>query len=135
MHSGAPNQYGSDQTFTTYPSPRPVPRVRVRVSPGHSRHKPFLFTIAGSVAGPSSIPASADCFGDATVRFLLGKKQVAFDLVALQPNCTFGGQVQFNRLPGRGKRHRQVRLRVLIHWRGNGYLAPADARPQSVLLG
>ncbi len=135
LHGFSVIQYGNDATFLTYPSPRPRPRVQARTTPHRDRTAPYVFTTSGAVIGPSFIPQSASCYQNATVRFFLGKRDVAASLVAIQPNCTFSGQTVFNHLPGRGKKHRQVRLRVLIHFRGNGYLAPSDARPETVVLG
>lgn len=135
VHSGSIRQYGADETFMTFPSPRPVPRVPARTTPGRDKHRPFEFTTSGRVIGPSSIPKSLSCFQNATVRFMLGRKLVGFGSADVQPDCTFKTQTVFNRLPGHGKKHRQVHLRVLIHFRGNGYLAPSDAKPEKVTLG
>ena len=132
---GAVTQYGADATFLTFPSPRPVPRVPARTTPGRDRHKPYVFTTSGKVIGPASIPKSVSCFQNATVRFMLGRRQVGFALASVLPDCTFKTQTVFHRLPGRGKKNRQVHLRVLIHFRGNGYLAPANAKSERVTLG
>ncbi len=132
---GSVVQYGNDATFLTLPSPRPVPRVQASTTPHRDRKAPYVFTTAGVVIGPASIPQSISCWQNATIRFLLGKRQVAFSLVPIQPNCTFSTQTVFSHLPGRGNKHRLVHLRVLIHFRGNGYLAPSNARPETVVLG
>lgn len=135
VHGGSIRQYGADQTFMTFPSPRPIPRVPARTTPGRDRHRPFVFTTSGKVVGPASIPKSLSCFQNVTVRFMLGRKVVGFGFADVLPDCTFRTQTVFNRLPGRGNRRRQVSLRVLIHYRGNGYLAPADAKVERVTLG
>jgi len=132
---GGVTQDGADATFLTFPSPRPVPRVPARTTPGRDRHKPYVFTTSGKVIGPASIPKSVSCFQNATVRFMLGRRQVGFSLATVLPDCTFKTQTVFHRLPGRGKKNRQVHLRVLIHFRGNGYLAPSNARSERVTLG
>lgn len=138
VHSGSVRQYGADQTFWTFPSPRPVPRVPARTTPGRDRNKPFVFTTSGKLIGPTgatAAPKSLSCFQNATVRFMLGRRLVGFGVADVLPDCSFKTQTVFNRLPGRGKKHRQVHLRVLIHFRGNGYLAPADAKPEKITLG
>jgi len=135
LHGSSVVGAGGDQSFLTFPLPRPVPRIHARTTPQRRRNAPFVFTTSGSVRGPSNIPASVSCFQNLTVRFLLGKRQVGYTLVPVQPNCTFAGQTVFPRLPGRGSRNRIVHLRVLIHFRGNGYLAPSDARAETVTLG
>jgi hypothetical protein len=135
VHGSSVVQVGADATFMTFPSPRPIPRVRARTTPRRDSSAPYLFTTSGTVIGPSSIPQSLSCFQNATVRFFLGNRQVGVSLAPVAPNCTFSIQTAFHHLPGRGKKHRQVRLRVLIHFRGNGYLAPSDARSETVTLG
>ncbi|MGI8864132.1 MAG: hypothetical protein ACR2JH_06985 [Solirubrobacteraceae bacterium] len=135
VHGTSSPQYGADATFLTFPSPRPVPRVPARTTPGRDRHKPYVFTTSGKVIGPASIPKSVSCFQNATVRFMLGRRQVGFALASVLPDCTFKTQTVFRRLPGHGRRNRQVHLRVLIHFRGNGYLAPSNARAERVTLG
>jgi hypothetical protein len=135
LHGSTVASYGADQTFTTLPSPRPVPRVRATTVPRRARRRPYVFASNGLVLRPSSTPAALGCTGNVEVRYLRGRHQVGLVLTPIQPNCTFAAQARFNRLPGRGKRHRRVRLRVLIRFAGNGYLAPADARPERVTLG
>ena len=135
VHGSSTVTYGADATFLTFPSPRPVPRLRARTTPRRDRKASFVFTTSGTVSGPKFIPPALACSQNATVRFYLGKRQVAFSLVPVEPNCTFSAQTVFRHLPGRGSKHRQVQLRVKIHSRGNGYLAPEDARPETVTLG
>jgi hypothetical protein len=134
-HGSSVPQFGADAIFLTFPSPRPVPRVPARTTPGRDRHRPFVFTTSGRVIGPASIPKSLSCFQNATVRFLLGRRVVAAGLATVASDCTFKLQTVFNRRPGSGKKNRQVHLRVLIHYRGNGYLAPSNAKPERVTLG
>ncbi len=134
-HGGNTTEFGADQIFMTYPAHRPAPAVTRRVTPRHARHKPWTFTISGTVGHPASTPAQFACTGFVGVRFFTGGKRVNFALATLQPNCTYSTQVVFNRKPGRGARNRVVTLHVLVHYRGNGYLAPANARTQTVTLG
>jgi hypothetical protein len=122
--------YGGDQTFLTEPSPRPVPRLRATTTPGRARSKPFLFTTHGTIAGPGWIPASLGCTGGAAIRYFDGKRVVGFAVATVQPDCTLSAQVSFRRKLGR----HSVPLKVVIHFRGNGYLAPVD-RTDHVVLG
>ncbi len=135
LHGSTVLSTGADQTFITFPSPRPVPRVRASTNPHRDSSKPYVFTTNATVDRPFAFPPQLACVGNATIRYLLGHKQVASTLAPMQPNCTFSAGVVFNHLPGHGKKNRKVHLRVLIHFRGNGYLAPSDARPESVVLG
>ncbi len=133
LHNGSVTQGGADASFMTLPNPRPVPHVRATTSPHRDAKAPFIFTTSGRVNGPSRIPASLGCTQSVTVRFLLGKRQVASDLAPVQPNCTFSVQTTLKHRP-RGS-HGEVHLREVVHFQGNGYLAPANARPRTVVLG
>jgi hypothetical protein len=121
---------GADQTFLTEPSPRPVPRLRATTSPSRARSKPFVFTTRATVSGPGWIPASLACTGSAAIRYFDGKRLVGFAVATVQPNCTLSTQVAFRRKIGR----RATPLKVVVHFRGNGYLAPVD-RTDHVTLG
>ncbi len=136
LHGVSVISTGADQTFFTLPNPTPVPKVKARTSPGTDKHKPYVFTTTASVSRPSFLPASVACFGSATIEYFLGNREVSFDLAPIQPNCTFSGTASFSRLPTSGRhRPRSETLTVEIHFRGNGYLAPANARPEKVKLG
>jgi hypothetical protein len=133
LHDLTVVSYGAEAAFMTEPYPRPFPGVTALTTPHKDKKKPFTFTTFGTVSG--QYPADLQCTGTATIRYLLGRKQVASTVAALQPNCTFSGQVVFRHLPGRGSPRRQVDLRVLILFNGNGYLAPKSARAEQVVLG
>lgn len=130
-YHGSVATVGADQTLLTEPSPRPVPRVRASTTPHRARHKPFVFTTNATVIGPASIPAAYGCTGVAAIRYWDGKKVVRFTVAALAPNCTFSAPVSFAHQIGR----HSTRLRVTIFFRGNGYLAPVNARSEYVTLG
>ncbi|MGB0091081.1 MAG: hypothetical protein WBP81_00850 [Solirubrobacteraceae bacterium] len=132
FHRTAPTSYGADQTFMTLPFPRPRPRVRAFTTPRTDHRKPFVFTTFGSIAGPFS--STLQCNGNATIRYLLRKRQVASTVTGVQPNCTFSARVAFKRLPGRGKKTRTVHLGISTRFSGNGYLTPRSARDGSVTL-
>jgi len=121
---------GADQTFLTEPSPRPVPRLRASTSPSRARSKPYVFTTRATLTGPGWIPASLGCTGSAAIRYFNGRHLVGFAVAAVQPNCTLSAQVAFRRKIGRNS----TPLQVVIHFRGNGYLAPVD-RIDHVALG
>lgn len=131
LHGSTVVSFGADSTFMTFPLRRPVPRVRARTVPHRKRHRPFVFTTRGSI-GRTFIPPQFACSGEVGIRFFLGGRKIAATVVPVQPNCTFAGQTLFGRRP---HRHRRADLRVLIHFRGTGYLAPSNARPESVVIG
>jgi len=135
QHASHPPVPGADASFVTLASPRFVPRISARTNPRHDRFRPYVFTTTGSVRPPSRVPPSLGCTGNVTVRYFFRGRNIAFDLVPLQTNCTFSSQALFRHLPGRGKKRRIVDLRVRIFFRGNGYVAPIAARPETVSLG
>jgi hypothetical protein len=134
-HAGAPTSYGADQSFMTFPSPRPTPRVSASTTPGRVRRGPFVLTTAGSVVGPSWIPAQYACNGDVTIRVFRGLKQVGFTLAGIQPNCTFAGRTAFTRIPGGLGPRKPHALRIVVRSIANDYLATNKAPNEHVQLG
>jgi hypothetical protein len=134
VHGGNVFSYGNDQTFMTLPFPRPVPKVTANTVPGRDRKSPYQFTTFGHVNGPAATRSLA-CTGDVQIRFFKGSKKLRSALAPLQPNCTFTTVTTFKRLPGHGSSHRIVKLKILIRFQGNGYLAPASAKKEFVKLG
>ena len=128
VHGSAVTTSGNDEIFMTYPSPRPQPVVHALTRPRAAKGKPYSFTTTGSVTGPSSIPQPFACTGFVAIRYFLHGRSIALVLAPVEPSCTFAGQAVFNRLPGRGPRHRSVTLRVHVYYRGNGYLTGKFAR-------
>jgi hypothetical protein len=127
---------GSDETFFTLPDPTPIPKVTASTTPRKAKRSPYVLTTRATVAVPSSIPAALACFGNATIKYFVGKRQVAFSFAAMQSNCTFSATTTFVRPPGPSKRHpRSETLKIEIHFRGNGYLGPSDARTERVTIG
>ena len=129
FHGSIVSSYGNESTFLSEPSPRPAPRVRATTTRFRASSKQYVFATHGTVSLPALIPASYGCAGTAAIRYLLGKREYASTLAPLQPNCVFSGQVSLRR-----RRLRPVRLRVLVHFTGNGYLAPRSARAEQVVL-
>jgi hypothetical protein len=122
--------YGADATFFTYPAFRRTPRMSTRTSPGRITRKPYTFTTSGSLAGASFVPSALRCTGTVGIRYYHGKRQVAFAVAPVGPDCKFSTPVPFNRLIKGGP----AALTVAIHYRGNGYLKPVD-RTDHVTLG
>lgn len=113
---------GADATFFTEPARRPKPRMTAHTSPGRDRRSPYAFTTSGSLGGAGFIPAAQRCTGNVGVRFYNGRRQLAFVVAPVQPDCRFSVGAGFRKLHGRGP----VRLRVTVDYRGNGYIAPVN---------
>jgi hypothetical protein len=104
--------------------------VTTRTSPSRVTHKPYVFTTAGTLHGATFIPAALRCAGTVGIRYYDGRRQVAFALASVGPNCSFSTPVPFAKLIG----HAPTALRVTIDFRGNGYLNAVD-RTDHVTLG
>lgn len=114
---------GADQTFFTRPIRRPRPRLSATTKPRVARKAPYTFTTNGSLHGASFIPASSRCTGTVVLSYFKGRRQVGLVVAPVGSNCAFTAQNSFRpRHIGRGA----VPLRIVIHYGGNGYLAPAD---------
>lgn len=136
LHGTTVISAGADATFFTLPDPAPAPSVSAKTTPRRAKHAPYVLTTNGTVHVPASIPASVACFGSATVKYFVGKRQVGFTSASLLGNCTFSATTKFSKLPGKHKRHQKTEtLKVFVHFRGNGYLAAAFARTEKVTLG
>jgi len=135
LHGSSVVADGADSTFFTEPAKPATARVQARTTPHKARTAPFVFKTSGKLVGPSSFPAGTGCFDNAIVRFFLGHRQVAATVVSIQPDCSFSGQTVFNHLPRHRHGRHKLRLRVVIHFNGNGYLAPANSSPSHVVLG
>lgn len=132
LHGGIAS-YGDDATFVTLPLRRRVLRVRARTTPRREGRRPYAFTTTGRLLGAASLPASVRCSGSAAVTFLRHRHRMALRLVPIQPDCRFQAKSVLHALPRLQGRHR-VRLRVLVRFRGNAYVAPIRARPERVVV-
>jgi phosphodiesterase/alkaline phosphatase D-like protein len=135
MHGELAPEYGADATFETFPSPAPHARISVTTTPGHDRRAPFTFTTAGRIAGPARYTKAQICTASATVTFYAGRRKLRSSVDPIQPNCTFYSRTAFKHLPGRGRKHRSVKLRVVVRFAGDGWLAPTVAKAETVTLG
>jgi len=132
--TSAPN-VGVDMSFLTQPLLRPFPRITARTTPHRARKAPYVFTTTGALSGPANIPPALGCAQSAVVKFMFGRREWASTTMPIQPNCTFSGQTTISRLPGRGKKHRTEKLKVIVSAVGSGYFAPVSTRPSTVVLG
>jgi hypothetical protein len=119
-YHGAIPSVGGDGTFFTEPSRRPVPKMTAHTSPGRDRRSPYAFTTSGSLGGAGFIPAPERCTGNVGIRFFNGRRQLAFVVAPVQPNCAFAVGAGFRRLHS----HAPAALKVTVDFRGNGYIAP-----------
>lgn len=122
---------GADQTFFTQPLKPPKPRLSARTRPAVDRKAPYTFTTSGTLSGAGFIPSAQRCAGSVALRYYKGRRQVGLVVTPVGSSCDFTAQNSFRpQHIGRGV----VLLRITIHFRGNGYLAPAD-RTNYVIAG
>jgi phosphodiesterase/alkaline phosphatase D-like protein len=133
-HPGSATSVGSDASFMTYPSPRPIAGIAASTRPRHPHHAPYVLSTSGAIGGPSWMPAQYACAGNVTIRFFRGLRQVGFTLAGVQPNCSFAAQTVFQRIPGR-RAHGSARLRIVIRFVSTPYLGTNRAALEHVTLG
>jgi hypothetical protein len=133
LHGGIAS-YGSDATFVTLPLHQRFVRLRARTTPHRDGRRPYIFTTTGSLLGAASLPASARCAGRTSVALLQRRRRIALSFVPVQPDCTFQAQSVLHALPRRLRGRPRVRLRVLVRFRGNAYVAPTRGRPEHVTI-
>jgi hypothetical protein len=134
LHGAIATSAGADGVLMTHPAKRPVAGVKATTKPGRDRRRPFSFTTSGAI-NRRNIPGTFACNGQVTVKFLVGNRRIGVGLIPVAGNCTFSGATTFGRLPRRGRVHGHVHVRVLVHYGGNGYLAPNRAKTQQVTMG
>jgi hypothetical protein len=134
---GVFNSVGADQAFYTHPSPAPKPKIRRFTSPLTDKRRPYFFKTHGSLTARSSIPQSVRCVGRVQIRYFLGVRQVSGKFAPLSSTCAYTSSVKFNHLQGSRKARRAgfQKLRVVVHFGGNGYLAAANSSTRMVTLG
>jgi hypothetical protein len=133
FHGSVPS-VGADATFFTEPSRRPGANLIAHTSPGLDKKAPYSFTTAGTIRGATSIPAAQRCVGNVGVRFFNGKRQLAFVVAPVGPDCTFSVGASFRNLHRKRGDTSQAALRVTVDYRGTGYVAPG-ARIDHVKAG
>jgi hypothetical protein len=127
---GAVATIGADGTFFTQPNNPPKAGLKAFTNPGADGKKPFTFTTSGQLTGGGFIPVGQRCNGSVGIRYFNGKRQLAFVVVDVGSDCRYSGHVAFNQTGGKGK----VDLRVVVTYRGNGYLA-AQKKTDHVTVG
>lgn len=133
VHTGVAPSGGGDQSFETYPSPTPKPRVSARTSPRKEIGGPYTFTTNGTVHNKTSTSAALACTGSVTIRFFYGRRQVAVDHATLGSTCRFSAVTKFAHKPRRSRK--AEKLKIKLRFEGNGYLAASSAGNETVMLG
>jgi len=136
LHGTAAPSTGLDETFFTQPNPAPTPKVKATTTPHKKKRAPYVITTNGSVSHPSSIPTASACFGDASLTYEVNKRKVASTMAPVLGNCTFSASTTFRKLPAKLKRHKKTEtLKIVVRFRGNGYIGPSGPTTDTITLG
>ncbi len=68
------------------------------------------------------MPAAVRCTGTVRETYFRGRHRISTALLPVAPNCTFSTHFLFRHVRGHGA----TRLRIRLHFRGNGYIAPSS---------
>jgi hypothetical protein len=111
---------GGAGTFYTEPLVRPTPNLTTRTTPSTAKKSPYRFTVAGTLHGDGLFPAALRCTGNVGIRVYKGRRQLAFVVAPVGATCSFSALAAFRHDHATGA----TALRVVIDFRGNGYLGP-----------
>jgi hypothetical protein len=127
-HGSTSISYGADETFLTYPWPRPQTKTTLSVKPSHDSKAPFVFAVSGTVSRPTLMPADRGCSGTVTVRYYAGSRRLASTDVQVASTCRYSATTKIGSLPRSIlKPHRTAHITVRVAFRGALYQAPSRA--------
>jgi hypothetical protein len=122
-HHGANSiTYGADMSFQTPPWPRLHTRTGLKLSPRISAHRPYRYTVIGSLSRSATVPVGYGCHGTVTIWFFQGHHHLASRVVPVGlTTCTFRATFRFAHIKGVGAR----RLIVKARYFGDEWDAPS----------
>ncbi len=134
VHTDATPFGGGDESFETYPDPRPKTTLQASTTPRSESGGPFTFTTTGTITYSSATPQTVACTAsNATVAFYYGRKRLSFEKVTVSSNCTFGATTTIKHKPG--KKGAREKLTVKIGYQGSGYVGSSMAKNETVTVG
>jgi hypothetical protein len=128
-HGSTSVTYGADETFETYPWPRPHVTTTLDVTPRHAARAPFVFDVKGTISRPTLMPAARVCSGGVKVSYYAGSRLLASTTVVVGSTCGYGATTKIGNLPRSIlKPHHTARITVRVAFRGALYQAPSTAQ-------
>jgi hypothetical protein len=128
-HGSTSFAYGGDETFLTYPWPRPRTTATVSVKPSHDSKAPFVFAVSGTISRPTVMPATRGCSGTVRIRYYAGSKLLSSSTVPVSSTCGYGATTKIRSLSRSIlKPHRTARITTRVRFSGALYQGPASAR-------
>jgi hypothetical protein len=127
-HGTVSASYGPDQTFETYPWPRPRTTAIFHVTPRHPAQAPVGLTLTGKVSRPSLMPSTVTCSGKVTVSLYAGSRKLSSQKVSVDSLCAYNATPRIGTLPSSILRPgHTARITVRISFGGTLYQAPATS--------
>lgn len=148
-HGATATTVGADMTFETLPWPRRRTGLAITVTPHTTKRSTARFTVRGNITLPSTTPAALGCHGTVTVRYYLGRHQLATARAFVGPQCGFKASHKIHvvspkssardssKRKGQGKSKqplKPVAITIRASFGGNIYQAPIS-RSAKVTLG
>ena len=133
-HGSTSTTYGPDETFETYPWPRPTTTTSLTISPSRASKAPFVFKISGAVSRPTLMPTTLGCSGVMKVSYVAGGRQLASRIITLPSTCAYSATIKIGRLPKSVLApHRTARVSVRVSFRGAKYQAPSTVQKSATV--
>lgn len=127
-HGSTSTTYGPDQTFETYPWPRPRVASGLTVSLRHASKAPFFFTVGGKYSRPTLMPPTVGCSGTVKISYRSGSRELTSQQVTVAPDCSYSASIRIGSLPSSILRaNHTARITVRVRFGGAPYQAPATA--------
>jgi hypothetical protein len=128
-HGSTSVTYGADETFETYPWPRPHTTSTLTVTPSHAAKAPFVFDLKGTISRPTLMPAARICSGTAKVSYYAGSRLLTSSTVTVGATCGYGATTKIGSLPRSIlKPHHTARITVRVAFHGALYQAPSTVQ-------
>jgi hypothetical protein len=128
-HGSTSVSYGADESFLTYPWPRPRTTTTLSVKPSHDSTAPFVFALSGTISRPVLMPAARGCSGTVHIGYYAGSRRLASTNVTVASNCRYSATTRIGSLPRSIlKPHRTAQITVRAAFRGALYQGPSYAR-------
>lgn len=127
-HGSVSASYGPDQTFETYPWPRPRTTAIFHVTPRHPAYAPVSLALNGTVSRPTLMPSTVTCSGKVTVGLYAGRRELSSQKISVDSSCRYSASPRIGNLPSSIlKPHHTARITVRISFGGTLYQAPATS--------
>ncbi len=125
---------GADSSFETQPYPRPQAALHSYLAPQTIAHhqSSYTYNVHGSLAVPSSTPASLYCTGSVRVRIYAGSKRLSSMTTPVQSDCTYSATQKLTDVPSSSGKQA---LKVFVYYEGAAYGGPSSIHQLTAYAG